>query len=88
MRSSGPARKGHTVKEMIERYLIEAEKARPLGETKRLTLNAIKESYLGEKIDSDISQQVMVDYALWRMGPEGATSSGHSALGRSSSGRR
>ncbi len=65
------SRKGHTVKEMIERYLIEAEKARPLGETKRLTLNAIKKSYLGEKIDSDISQQVLVDNALWRMGPEG-----------------
>ncbi|MFI7837789.1 tyrosine-type recombinase/integrase [Pseudomonas asiatica] len=67
------SRKGHTVKEMIERYLIEAEKARPLGETKRLTLNAIKKSYLGEKIDSDISQQVLVDYALWRMGPEGGS---------------
>ncbi len=64
-------RVGHTVKQMIDRYLVEAEKARPLGETKRRTLNAIKSSYLGEKVDSDISQQVLVDYALWRMSPEG-----------------
>ena len=65
------SRKGHTVKDMIERYLVEAEKARPLGETKRRTLNAIKKSYLGEKVDSDLTQQVLVDYALWRMSPEG-----------------
>lgn len=65
------SRKGHTVKEMIERYLVEAEKALPLGETKRRTLNAIKNSYLGEKVDSDLTQQVLVDYALWRMSPEG-----------------
>lgn len=56
-------RVGHTVKHMIDRHLVEAEKARPLGETKRRTLNAIKNSYLGEKVDSDISQQVLVDYA-------------------------
>ncbi len=67
------SRKGHTVKKMIERYLLEAEKARPLGETKRLTPNAIKRSHLGEKIDSDISQQVLADDALWHMGPEGGS---------------
>lgn len=65
------SRVGHTVKQMIERYLVEAEKARPLGETKRRTLNAIKNSYLGETADSDITQQVLVDYALWRMSAEG-----------------
>jgi len=64
-------RGGHAVKDMIDRYLVEAEKARPLGKTKRQTLLAIKNSYLGEVIDSDISQQVLVDYALWRMSPEG-----------------
>ncbi len=64
-------RVGHTVMQMIARYLVEAEKARPLGETKRRTLNAIKNSYLGEMVDSDISQQVLVDYALWRMSPAG-----------------
>lgn len=65
------SRVGHTVKQMIDRYLVEAEKARPLGETKRRTLHAIKNSYLGEMVDSDISQQVLVDYALWRMSPAG-----------------
>jgi len=65
------SRVGHTVKQMIDRYLAEAEEARPLGETKRRTLNAIKNSYLGDKVDSDISQQVLADYALWRMSPEG-----------------
>lgn len=64
-------RGGHAVKDMIDRYLVEAEKARPLGKTKRQTLLAIKNSYLGEVADSDISQQVLVDYALWRMSPEG-----------------
>ena len=60
-------RVGHTVKQMIDRYLMEVEKARPLGETKRRMLNAIKNNYLGEKVHSDISQQVLVDCALWRM---------------------
>ncbi|QXI30481.1 site-specific integrase [Pseudomonas vanderleydeniana] len=67
------SRTGHTVKQMINSYLVEAEKARPLGETKRRTLNAIKNSYLGELVDSNITQQVLVDYALWRMGPEGGS---------------
>lgn len=31
-------RVGHTVKDMIERSLVEAEKARPLGRTKQQTL--------------------------------------------------
>ncbi len=65
------SRVGHTVKQMIDRYLVEVEKARPLGETKRRTLNAIKNSYLGDKVDSDHTQQVLVDYAPWRMSLEG-----------------
>ena len=64
-------RKGVTLKEMIERYLDEMEKVRPLGKTKRATLLAIAGSYLGQLADSDISSQVLVDYALWRMGVEG-----------------
>jgi hypothetical protein len=64
-------RGGRAVKDMIDRYPVEAEKARPLGKSKRQTLLAIKHSYLGEVVDSDISQQVLVDYALWRMSPEG-----------------
>ncbi|WP_418889557.1 tyrosine-type recombinase/integrase [Pseudomonas lundensis] len=55
-------RVGATVKEMIERYVLEMEKARALGKTKLATLKAISESYLG---------QILVEYAVWRMGPEG-----------------
>lgn len=66
-------RKAATVKEMIDRYLIEMEKVRPLGKTKLATLKAISESYLGKLDDQDISSQVLVEYALWRMGKEGGT---------------
>jgi hypothetical protein len=64
-------RKGVTLKEMIERYLDEMEKSRPLGKTKRATLLAIAEGYLGQLADSDITSQILVEYALWRMGREG-----------------
>ena len=62
---------GGTVKEMIERYLLEMAKARPLGKTKIGTLNAISESYLGQVKDQDINCQTLVEYAVWRMSPEG-----------------
>jgi len=64
-------RKGVTVKEMIEQYLAEMEKARPLGKTKRATLNAIAETEFGQVIDSAINSQRLVDFALWRMSAEG-----------------
>lgn len=66
-------RKAATVKEMINRYLSEMEKVRPLGKTKLATLKAISESYLGKLDDQDINSQVLVEYALWRMGKEGGT---------------
>ena len=64
-------RQGATVKEMIDRYLVEMEKARPMGKTKRATLTAISESYLGEVLDRSINSQALVEYALWRMSKEG-----------------
>jgi integrase len=64
-------RKGATIKEMIDRYLDEMEKVRPLGKTKLATLKAISESYLGKLNDQDINSQQLVEYALWRMGKEG-----------------
>ncbi|PAA11349.1 site-specific integrase [Pseudomonas fragi] len=64
-------RVGATVKEMIGRYLLEMAKARPLGKTKMGTLNVIRESYLGEVKDQDITCQTLVEYAVWRMSPEG-----------------
>ena len=64
-------RVGTTVKEMIERYMLEMEKARALGKTKLATLKAISESYLGQFSDQDINCQMLVEYAVWRMGPKG-----------------
>jgi integrase len=56
---------------MIERYMVEMEKARALGKTKLATLKAISESYLGAVSDQDLNCQILVEYAVWRMGPEG-----------------
>lgn len=64
-------RVGATVKEMIGRYMVEMEKARGLGKTKLATLKAISESYLGAVSDQDLNCQILVEYAVWRMGPEG-----------------
>jgi integrase len=66
-------RQGATVKEMIDRYLVEMEKVRPLGKTKLATLKAISESYLGKLNDQDVNSQQLVEYALWRMGKEGGS---------------
>ena len=65
------SRKGATVKDMTQRYLFEVEKAKPLGKTKRATLNAIGETYFGKLTDTDITTQCLVDFALWRMSKEG-----------------
>ena len=64
-------REGATVKEMIERYVLDMEKARALGKTKLATLKAISESYLGQINDQDLNCQILVEYAVWRMGSEG-----------------
>ncbi len=64
-------RKGVTIKKMIEQYLDEYEKIRPLGKTKSATLNAIKDTWLGELDDSALSSQKLVEFAQWRMSKEG-----------------
>ena len=64
-------RVGATVKEMIERYVLDMEKARALGKTKLVMLKAISESYLGQINDQDLNCQILVEYAVWRMGSEG-----------------
>ncbi|AIL60895.1 tyrosine-type recombinase/integrase [Pseudomonas alkylphenolica] len=64
-------RDGVTVREMIERYLDQYEKLRPLGKTKRATLNAIKETWLGDIVDTDLTSQKLVEYALGRMEKDG-----------------
>ena len=64
-------RHGVTVKEMIDRYLEEYEKIRPLGKTKRATLKAIGETWLGKLEDKDITSQTLVEYANGRMQKDG-----------------
>ena len=64
-------RSGVTVKEMIERYLLEYEKLRPLGKTKRATLRAISETWLGKLEDREITSQKLVEYADGRMMNDG-----------------
>lgn len=64
-------RSGVTVASMIETYLREHAKARPIGKTKKATLEAIAKTHLGECEDRSITAQVLVDYALWRMSAEG-----------------
>ncbi|MCE0931677.1 site-specific integrase [Pseudomonas monteilii] len=64
-------REGVTVKQMIDRYLREYEKLRPLGKTKRATLKAIGESWLGEVEDQDLNSQKLVDYAMDRIEKDG-----------------
>lgn len=64
-------RKGVTIKKMIEQYLDEYEKIRPLGKTKSATLNAIKATWLGELDDAALNSQKLVEYAQWRMSKEG-----------------
>ncbi len=52
---------------MIDQYLDEYEKLRPLGKTKRATLNAIKKTWLGDLEDEQITSQKLVEYALKRI---------------------
>lgn len=59
------------LKDILDRYLAEYGKARPLGKTKEAVLRAVAASYLGQKSDREITSQELVDYALWRMSPEG-----------------
>lgn len=64
-------RSGVTVREMIDLYLLEYEKFRPLGKTKRATLTAMGKTWLGEVEDKDITSQKLVEYANWRMEQDG-----------------
>lgn len=64
-------RAGEPLKDIIERYLREVEKARPLGRTKRATLTWISNTWLGKKLDYEVTSQLLVQYAQWRLGSEG-----------------
>ncbi|MCU1718689.1 site-specific integrase [Pseudomonas sp. 5P_3.1_Bac2] len=64
-------RQAVSLREIIEQYLAEYEVIRPLGKTKRATLQALAQSWLGDLADVDISSQRLVEYAQWRMSPQG-----------------
>ncbi len=64
-------RKGVTVKEMIDLYLEEHEKIRPLGKTKRATLKAISETWLGKLNDKEVTSQKLVEFGNYRMEHDG-----------------
>lgn len=68
---SGFFQEGEALKSLIERYLKEVEKIRPIGRTKQATLTWISKSWLGEVQDRDITSQLLVKYAQWRMSDEG-----------------
>jgi hypothetical protein len=55
---------------MIDQYLREVEKARPLGKTQKITLTALVVSSFGKLNDTDINTQCLVEFALWRMSGE------------------
>ena len=65
------SRKAVSLKKIIKRYLEEYERIRPLGKTKRATLSAISETWLGEILDSELTSQKLVEYAQWRISKEG-----------------
>jgi hypothetical protein len=64
-------RQGELLADIIDRYLDEYERIRPLGKTKRQCLEAIGKTWLGQVADRDLTSQKLVEFAQWRMGPEG-----------------
>jgi hypothetical protein len=62
---------GVLLKDIIDKYLDEVGQAAPLGKTKEATLRAIMRSPLGALGAPQVTSQALVDYALWRMSPDG-----------------
>lgn len=54
-------RGGHAIKDMIDRYLVEAEKARPLGKTKRQTRLVLLSGASGSIRRCEISQVLVIE---------------------------
>ncbi|SEI99097.1 Phage integrase family protein [Azotobacter beijerinckii] len=59
------------LKDIIARYIEEVDPIRPLGKTKRATLDAIGGTWIGTLTDIEITSQELVRYAQWRMGEDG-----------------
>ncbi|MOA10120.1 hypothetical protein D3C78_1299960 [compost metagenome] len=56
---------------MIERYIDERDPTNPFGKAKEATLRAVAASCLGGRLERGLTSRALVDYALWRMSPEG-----------------
>jgi integrase len=64
-------RKSVTIKEVIEHYKREYGAVRPLGKTKRNTLAAIADTWLGALLDKELTSQRLVEYGQWRLTADG-----------------
>lgn len=64
-------RKGQLIRDIVDRYLEEYERIRPLGKTKRATLKAIAGTWLGDVPDCELTSPRLVEYAQWRMSQAG-----------------
>ena len=62
-------RKAVLLKDIIDQYIEESKV--PLGRTKLATLAAIRDTWLGDLRDVEITSQQLVDYARWRMSEDG-----------------
>lgn len=60
-----------SIRMIIEQYLSQYESIRPLGRTKRATLQAIAQTWIGDVMDADLTSQHIVEYAQWRLSPAG-----------------
>ncbi|MDV3437934.1 site-specific integrase, partial [Pseudomonas otitidis] len=65
------SRKSELLVDIIDRYLEEYERIRPLGRTKRTCLEAIGKTWLGQVSDRELTSQKLVEFAQWRISPEG-----------------
>lgn len=65
------SRKATVLRDIIDQYLEEYERIRPLGKTKRATLKAIGSTWLGDTPDNELNSQRLVEFAQWRMSKEG-----------------
>ena len=68
---SGGLQGKDTIRFLIERYLKEVQRVRSVGRTKIATLTWIASTWLGEVMDRDLTSQLLVEYAQWRMSKEG-----------------
>src|SRR5690554_891321 len=63
--------KGTALRDIIARYISQHDSIEKLARTRRFSLEATANTWLGEVEDRDITSQRLVEFVLWRMSPEG-----------------